>query len=164
MPEEVCIPRLCGFGFSLFVATEFVISGKNSKYYCPHRYHSCRYTLASLCGLPSSSSMLLNLTVDRYTLVSLVLVVKSSVFLVRVVVKSSFPVYVMQACMRSRDIGPLILDLDTVWKFIGRFSKGMYTQHALSRWPAGWARTGRFGGKKKNCCSCWKSNRGLFSL
>lgn len=63
-------------------------------------------------------------------------------------VKSSFPVYVIQSCMGSRDIGPLILDLDTVWRCVVRFSKGMYTQHALSRWPAGWARTGHFGDEK----------------
>jgi hypothetical protein len=67
---------------------------------------------------------------------------------VRVLVKSSFPVYVIQACMWSRDIGPLILDLDTVWRCVVIFSKGMYTRHALSRWLAGWTLTGRFGDEK----------------
>jgi len=63
-------------------------------------------------------------------------------------VKSSFPVYVIQACMVSRDIGSLILDLYTVWSCVVRFSKGMYSRHALSSWLAGWARTGLFGDEK----------------
>lgn len=66
----------------------------------------------------------------------------------RVRVKSCFPVYVIQACMGSRDTDPLILDLHTVWRCMVGFSKGMYTRHELSRWLAGWARTGRFGDEK----------------
>ena len=60
----------------------------------------------------------------------------------------SFPVYVIQACMGIRDIGPLIPDLDTICRCVVRFSKGMYTRNALSRWLVGWALTGRFGDEK----------------